>query len=419
MWFNKCMTNIQTLKGFRDFLPVDALKRQWLRARLAQICESWGFDPMETPTLEPLELFAGQIGEDEKLFFKFQDNGGRDVALRYDQTVPTCRVVGQNNQTLPLPFRRYQIQPAFRAENPQKGRYREFIQCDADIFGSDSPMADAEVIGLSLDIYRQLGFKEAIVLINDRSLLKDIPYEAIVAIDKLEKIGPEAVLTTMTNKGISSQEATEYFDFVKNLKPNETISIIQNYLTNLGFPESWIKFEPTLARSFSYSTGPIWEVKIPGFTSGSVLGGERFDKLVEKVSGVKISGTGFGLGFDRTLEACEQFNLIPSLPTSTKLLVTIFSPDLMTQSLNLSMTLRTQGINVELYPDPKAKLDKQLKYASRKGIPYVAILGPDEVEKNMVTLKNMESGEQQSLPMDQVSEFFNRVLINPTTSSTV
>jgi histidyl-tRNA synthetase len=397
--------SIQTLKGFRDFLPVDALKRKWLKNRLAQICESWGFDPMETPTLEPLELFAGQIGEDEKLFFKFKDNGDRDVALRYDQTVPTCRVVGQNSQTLPMPFKRYQIQPAFRAENPQKGRYREFTQCDADIFGIGSPIADAEVIGLSLDIYRQLGFQEVTVLVNDRALLRDIPYTAIVAIDKLDKIGPEAVITTMTNKGITPENAAKYFDFVKNLQPNETIRIIFDYLKNLGFPETWYRFEPTLARSFSYSTGPIWEVKIPNFTSGSVLGGERFDKLVEKISGITIPGTGFGLGFDRTLEACEQFNLIPNQKTVTKILVTVFSTALAPQSLQLSRSLRSAGINTELYPDAGSKLDKQLKYAFRKGIQYVAILGPDEIEKNMVTLKNLETGKQTQILAENFTDW--------------
>ena len=182
------MTNIpQLLKGFRDFLPKEAVKRQWLKEKIRATCESWGFEPLETPTLEPLELFEGQVGEDEKLFFKFEDQGGRQVALRYDQTVPTCRVVGQNYQQLTMPFKRYQIQPAFRAEKPQKGRYREFLQCDADIFGDESPFADAEVIALSLDIYRRLGFKQAKVLINNRELVKDIPYPAIAAIDKLKR----------------------------------------------------------------------------------------------------------------------------------------------------------------------------------------------------------------------------------------
>jgi len=195
--------NNQTLKGFRDFLPIEALKRNWLKDQIIRTFELWGYDPMETPTLEHLSLFAGQIGEDEKLFFKFQDNGGRDVALRYDQTVPTARVVGQYANELPMPFRRYQIQPAFRAENTQRGRYREFLQCDADIFGSSSPLADAEVIALSLDIYRRLGFPQAKVLINDRTLLKNLPYEAIVAIDKIDKIGEDGVIATMVNRNIS------------------------------------------------------------------------------------------------------------------------------------------------------------------------------------------------------------------------
>ena len=151
---------IQTLKGFRDFLPAEAAKRAWLIGRIKETMELWGYDPLETPTLEPLELFEGQIGEDEKLFFKFEDTGSRQVALRYDQTVPTCRVVGQNYQELPTPFKRYQIQMAYRAEKPQKGRYREFLQCDADIFGVKGPEADAEVIALSLDIYRRIGVQK-------------------------------------------------------------------------------------------------------------------------------------------------------------------------------------------------------------------------------------------------------------------
>src|SRR3989344_6593776 len=159
---------IQTLKGFRDFLPEEALRRAWLREQIIKVFEKWGYDPMETPTLEPLELFAGQIGEDEKMFFKFEDPGGRQVALRYDQTVPGVRVLVEYENQITRPLKRYQIQPAFRAEKPQKGRYREFVQCDADIFGEPSPIADAEVIAISIDIYRQLGFKEAKVLINDR-----------------------------------------------------------------------------------------------------------------------------------------------------------------------------------------------------------------------------------------------------------
>src|SRR3989338_6317944 len=224
---------IQTLKGFRDFLPEEALKRQWLEGIIRSVFEGYGFDPVETPTLEPLELFTGQIGEDEKLFYKFKDAGGRNVALRYDQTVPICRVVGQYRELL-QPFRRYQVQPAFRAEKPQKGRYREFLQCDADIFGSNSPLADAEVIALSIDIFKTIGFKNFTVLINDRSLLKDLPYTAIVAIDKLEKIGAEQVVAEMVKKGIRPETARGYLNLASSLKPNETLSQIFQYLRAMG-----------------------------------------------------------------------------------------------------------------------------------------------------------------------------------------
>lgn len=393
---------LQTLKGFRDFLPKEALKRAWLREQIQKVCESWGYDPMETPTLEPLELFEGQIGEDEKLFYKFKDPGGRNVALRYDQTVPTCRVVGNNYQQLPMPFRRYQIQPAYRAENTQKGRYREFLQVDADIFGVDSPIADAEVIALSLDIYRQLGFPKAQARINDRQLLKDLPYKAITAIDKLEKISEDGVIAEMVKIGIAENTARDYLSQVLNLKPNETIKIILDYLKAQGFDEDWFMFDPTIARSFSYSTGTIWEIKIPGSTGGSVLGGERFDKLIEKVSGEQIPGTGFGLGFDRTLEAAEEFNLIPELATKTQVLVTVFSPELLNKSLEISVKLRSNNINTELFPNPNSKLDKQLKYADQKGIPFVLVIGPDEADKNMITIKNMQEELQETLTLEEV-----------------
>ena len=396
----------QTLKGFRDFLPAEAKKRDWLRGKLAEIMTQWGFEPLETPTLESLELFQGQIGEEEKLFFQFQDPGGRDVALRYDQTVPTCRLVAQNQSQLTFPFKRYQIQPAFRAEKPQRGRYREFLQCDADIFGVSSPVADAEVIALSLDIYRQLGFEQAQVKINDRSLLTDIPYPVIVAIDKLEKIGETGVIAEMKRKGFSDGEAQSFLDTVRSLKPNATIQIILDYLQALGFPSDWYTFEPTIARSFSYSTGPIWEVVIPG-SPGSVLGGERFDKLTEKISGVAIPATGFGLGFDRTLETMEANNLLPDFKQSIQVLVTLFSDKTMAQSVSVANVLRNANLNVSIYPDPEAKLAKQVKYADKLGIPFVVILGEDEVAQNAVTVKNMATGEQKTVPVDQVVQTFS------------
>ncbi len=392
---------LQTLKGFHDFLPKEAIKRQWLMNKVKQIFESWGFDPVETPTLESLDLFAGQIGEDEKLFYQFTDNGGREVALRYDQTVPICRLVSQYRGVLPFPFRRYQIQPVFRAEKPQKGRYREFVQCDADIFGVADATADAEVIALSLDIYRQLGFPKAKALISDRSLMKDIPYKAVVAIDKIKKIGREGVIADMKQKGIDQVQAEKYLEQIENLQPNESLKTIFSALENYGFDPSWYEFDKKIARSFSYSDGPIWEIIIPGYKVGSVLGGERYDGLVEQISGVKIPGTGFGLGFDRTLEAAEQFNLIPDGNTLTQVLVAVYSPETRQNAIQTASKLRKAGLNVELYP-ANNKLAKQFKYANRKQIPWVVIEGDEEIADSVIGLKNMQTGEQKKLSLAEV-----------------
>jgi histidyl-tRNA synthetase len=394
----------QVLKGFRDFLPEDAKKRAWLRARLSGIMEQWGFAPLETPTLEPLEIFTGAIGEDEKLFFKFKDQGDRNVALRYDQTVPTCRVIAQYQNTLTFPFKRYQIQSAFRAEKPQKGRYREFTQCDADIYGVKGPEADAETIALSLDIYRQLGFKRALVRINSRSILKDIPYQAIAAIDKIKKIGEDGVLAEMEAKGIELVKAKEYLTLIKTARPNEEISFILQYLKNYGFPADWFEFDPSIARSFSYSVGPIWEVEIPELGSSSVLGGERYDGLLEKLSGKDIGGTGFGLGFDRTLEAAEELGLVPQMILSAKVLVAVFNPSLGSLSQNAARLLRDAGIATEVFPDQKAKLEKQLKYANANNIPFVVIIGPEEAQKGVAQVKNMTTRESKTVKMEEIAK---------------
>jgi histidyl-tRNA synthetase len=397
--------NLQTLKGFRDFLPPEAIKRAWLKNKIIEVFERWGYEPLETPTLEPLELFSGQIGEDEKLFFKFEDLGGRKVALRYEQTVPTCRVIGKSFGKIVFPFRRYQIQSNFRSEKPQRGRYREFVQCDLDMFGVASPIADAEIIAVSLDLFRKLGFKKAIALVNNRDLMKDIPYDAIVAIDKLKKIGEEGITQDMISKGIKKEKALEYFNFVKNLRPDETIKTIFDYLNKSGFTEEWYRFEPTLARSFSYSQGPIWEIIIPEYDAGSVAGGERYDALVEKISGRKIPGTGVGIGFDRTLEALEVCGLIPSFHIPTKVLVTVFSSELLIQSIKVANLLREKGVNTELYPDESTKLDKQLKYADKKGIPFAVIIGPDESKNNSVVLKSLKNKNQEKLSIKDLETF--------------
>lgn len=393
--------NLQTLKGFRDILPIDAQKRSWVKNIMMSTAELWGYEPIETPTLESYEVFKGEIGEDEKLFYKFIDNGGREVMLRYDQTVPTCRYVASNFNSLTFPFRRYQFQSVFRAEKPQKGRYREFSQFDLDIFGVESPTADAEVMAVNLDTYLKIGFKKPLIIFNNRDLMKDIPYPAIVAIDKLKKIGKDGVIEEMVKKGIALSQAKEYFDKVQNIKPNETIRTIISYLENSGFSSDYYRFEPTLARSFSYSQGPIWEIVIEDYTVGSVGGGERYDGMMERLTGMKIPATGIAYGFDRTVEAADQLGLIPTSQT-TRTLVTIFSKDLQGQALKVAQSLRQAGINTELYPDPSDKLDKQFKYADKKSIPYAIVIGEEEVKNNTVTLKNLFTREQVTEKLENI-----------------
>lgn len=402
--------NLQTLKGFRDFLPADVYKRQWIKDCMIQTAQAWGYEPIETPTLESYSVFKGEIGEDEKLFYKFTDHGGREVMLRYDQTVPTCRYVANNQNNLTFPFRRYQTQSVFRAENTQRGRYREFTQFDLDIFGVTDPSADAEVIAVNLNTLLKIGFQKPLIVFNNRDLMKDIPYEAIVAIDKLKKIGKDGVLADMVAKGISVTNANTYFDTVQNIKPDETISTIITYLEKSGFGSEYYRFEPTLARSFSYSQGPIWELVIEDYTVGSIGGGERYDGMMERLTGLKIAATGMAYGFDRTVEAADQLGLIPTTNSKTQVLVTIFSKDLQDYTLKVAAGLRQAGISTELYPDPNDKLEKQLKYADKKGIPYAVVIGQTEVASNVVNLKNLATREQKSLPLDEAI----KVLLRPT-----
>ena len=394
----------QILKGFRDFLPIEAMKRQYVINIIRKTFELYGFEPLETPAIEYLEVFTGNIGEDEKLFYKFEDSGGRKVALRYDQTVPTCRLIAQYPDKITLPFKRYQIQTVWRAAKPQKGRYREFLQCDADIFGVDDRTSDGEAIALTIDIFKNLGFKKPVAVINDRALYKDIPYKAIVAIDKLEKIGIEGVVNELIKKGYSSEEAKKLLDKVASSKPNEDLKIIFQFLVDYGMKENY-QFKPTLARSFSYSTGTIWEIVVDDFDSGSLAGCERFDSLVSRFSNQNIPAVGFAVGFDRTVLAMEELRLFPNIKTTTKVLVTVFEKTLLNQSQEIAKLLRKNKINTDLYSDPNIKLDKQLKYANKKNIPYVIIIGPEEVANGNVVLKDMKTGEQKKLSQQDLVKF--------------
>lgn len=403
----------QTLKGFRDFLPQQMRKRQYVQKKLKEVFESFGFEPLETPALEYEEILLDKYGtEGDKLMYRFTDNGGRRVALRYDQTVPLARLVAEYGDKLPTPFKRYQIQPVWRAENPQKGRFREFLQCDIDTVGTESPLSDAEIITVVAKSLKELGFQNFKILINDRRVfsnlvLKDIFSEQtlqiiIRAMDKLKKIGRKAVLDEMLKKGMSAEKATYAFQTIEKMQPTENIKKIFVLLKEFGLDESQYEFFPTLARGLDYYTGMIFEVEVEGCSGGSVGGGGRYDNLIGIFAGKQIPAVGFAFGFDRLIEAMDQLDLFPKDLATTKVLVTIFSKDLEQKSIDVCSRLRSNNISCELWPNPESKLDKQLKYANQKGIPYAVIIGPDEARQNKVTLKNLKTKTQETLTLDEL-----------------
>ncbi len=398
----------KTLKGFRDFLPEDQILRETVIEKIKKIFQSYGFDPIETPALEYEETLLNKYGEENnKLLYLFQDKGKRRIGLRYDQTVPLARLAAQY-QNLVKPFKRYQIQPVWRAENPQKGRYREFYQCDIDIVGSESFFADVEIIILTLTVLKKLGFKNIKMLINDREIFKNISSTLIVSIDKLEKIGQEEVIKELINKGLTETQAKQLLTSLKKSKPTETLKKIFQELKKSGFQENkdYI-FSPTLARGLDYYTSTIFEVVTNNYQVGSLGGGGRYDQLIGQFTGQDIPAVGFAFGFDRIIEAIKSLNLIKIKKTNTQVLVTIFSQKLFNQSLTITNLLRKNNINTEIYLNSQAKLEKQLKYADKKGIPYVIIIGPEEKEKNLVKIKNMKTGEQKEVQINKLLDYLN------------
>lgn len=418
----------RTLKGFRDFLPEDMKIRQQVIAIFKQVFESYGYEPLETPTLEHADILLGKYGEEaEKLIYQFEDRGGRKVAMKYDLTVPTCRVVAQYGDKIPLPFKRYQIQPVWRADNTQKGRFREFYQCDADTIGTPSMLADAEFILMGLQIMKKLGFVDFIARINNRKFIDGLVqyagatpeqfYSICIAIDKLEKIGLDGVIKEMESRQVSSEVIQKIIEVVKLQGSNsELITILKammkdipiameglleletlfSYLKKADAPEKEYAFDLSIIRGLSYYTGPVWEFTVRDGGVGSVAGCGRYDNLVGLYLGRDIPATGGSFGIERIFEVIKDRQLLSS-KTNDEILVTIFSPELASLSFQVAAKLRAQGKNVVLYPDEHTKLEKQLKYANKKGIETVCIIGPEEAEKGELKMKNMKTGEQTEI----------------------
>jgi len=414
------MTQIksQTLKGFRDFLPKEMALRNYVKNTLIEIFETYGFQPLETPALEYSSVLKGKYGNetDDKLGYFFKDNGDREIGLRYDLTVPVAKVLAIYNNEIQLPFKRYQIQPVWRAENTQKGRYREFIQCDIDIFGTNSPIADAEIISIIYIGTQKLNFKNAIIKINSRSILFDILSKSgiknkqksvLQSIDKLDKIGEDGVKKELISKDLSDTQINDIFKYIKLAQPDENLKAVLNYLKSLNIPDSAYIFDPTLVRGCDYYTGTIFEVSVDE-ANGSIGGGGRYDNLIETLGGPKIPAVGFAFGFERIVDVIQKLNLLPEINDSKiKILVANFGPETETNILNLVSKLRSQNISSIIYPDTD-KLGKQIKYADNLGISYLAIIGTDEAKNNQIMLKNLKTTEQKLVSFEELIKILKK-----------
>jgi histidyl-tRNA synthetase len=415
-------------RGMRDFLPEDVRRREYVIAVVSDVYRRYGFEPLETPALENIETLTGKYGEEgNKLIFKVlrrgehEASGETDLALRYDLTVPLARVVAEHRGKLPKFFKRYQIQPVWRADRPARGRFREFYQCDVDAIGSKSPLVEAEMLAAVSDVLQELGFSDFVIQLNHRQLLTallneagvtpDLHTSALVAIDKLDKAGRDAVRAELGARGIAAAAADtclEAFERVETFRAivardaagaaaEANVSEIM-VLAEATSAKGHVQLTPRLARGLSYYTGAIMEVSVPDL-AGSLGGGGRYDGLIGMFSGENIPACGFSLGLERILVVMTERNMFPPSVQrpAAKLMVTLFEGRPIGDALDLAADLRRVGMHVDVYPEPD-KLGKQLKYAASRGIKYAAIVGGDEAAAGIVTIKDLETGEQRSLP---------------------
>ncbi|MFA6369029.1 MAG: histidine--tRNA ligase [Candidatus Shapirobacteria bacterium] len=407
------MTKPQTLKGFRDFLPKDMGLRNYVKNTLIEVFENYGFLPLETPALEYSSVLKGKYSNetDDKLGYFFKDNGDREIGLRYDLTVPAAKVLAIYSNEIQLPFKRYQIQPVWRAENTQKGRYREFVQCDIDIFGTNSPIADAEIISLIYTSIQKLNFKNAIISINSRQVLFDILTKSNIkkdqnlvlqSLDKLAKIGDNGVKNELISKGLSPSQIENLFKYIKEAQPDNNLKQILDKLKFLGLPNNTYVFDPTLVRGCDYYTGTIFEVNVLEPKIGAIGGGGRYDNLIATLGGPNIPAVGFAFGFERIIDVIKELNLLSKANQSkTKILIANFGSETESDILALLSKLQNKNIPSSIYPD-NDKLSKQIKYALSLGIPYLAIIGTDEAKNNQIMLKNLTTTEQKLISFEEL-----------------
>ena len=415
-------------KGTRDFLPKEMAKRQFAMEKIKSVFINFGYNTIETPALEYAETLLGQYGdEDSKLTYTFKDKGGRKIALRYDQTVPFARFVAAYHKNLPMPFKRYQISQVWRADKPGRGRYREFYQCDVDIIGTKSLLAEGEIAKVTNGVFESLGFDAFVIKFNSRRLINsiltrlDVPpkrqNEIIRVLDKLGRIERGRVAKELTS--LLAEEAIDrLLGIIKAQGTNEQkIAFLKQYDTReiedflticeaFGIPGKRLVFDLSLARGLDYYTGIVFEAFLENVDIGAVCAGGRYDGLCSLFSKEQFSGVGVAFGFDRIMLVMEELNMFHDIKLNSRVLVTYFEEATLKNSLRIMNDLQTAGINAEVYFEPE-KLGKQLKYADKKGIPFVVICGPDEIQRGEATIKVMRTGKQKTIPQNQLAAYLN------------
>jgi histidyl-tRNA synthetase len=447
-------------QGTRDFGPDKMLKRQFILNAIKQVFEKFGYQPLETPAMENLSVLMGKYGtEGDQLLYKILNSGdflskvGNDEltsdsrqlttkiaekGLRYDLTVPFARYVVMNQHDISFPFKRYQIQPVWRADRPQKGRYREFYQCDADVVGTDSLVCEAEIVLMINEVMQHLGLTDFTIKLNHRKLLTAITESVgahgketafCVAIDKLDKIGRAKVEEELSGNGFSleairnlaplfeingsnEEKIRQLEDVLSGIEAGEKgireLKQVFDYLDHFGLADHHVDFDLTLARGLSYYTGTILEVRAnKSSISSSITGGGRYDNLTGVFGLEGVSGVGFSFGVDRIYDVMEDLDLFPrEFSSSTKVLLLNFDPSSFRECLKILTKLRSENIKSEVYPD-EAKIKKQMNYANKKGVPFVLMIGENEVNEGKYLLKNMTTGEQSKLSLEEIVKFLS------------
>ena len=426
--------------GTRDFLPDEIRRREYVMRVVREVYESYGFEPLETPAFENIETLLGKYGEEgNRLIFKIlrrgehEASGQADLALRYDLTVPLARVVAQYQNELPKFFKRYQIQPVWRADRPARGRFREFYQCDIDAIGSTSPIVEAELLAAVAEVLGRLRFEDFVIRLNHRRALTalldcagvpaTLHADALVALDKLDKVGVEGVSKELTARGIDAAAAGECLklfaspdtdaadpaDSIERLRDqvrgNEAGTIAVQELSAIvelaagTRAQGRIRIDPSLARGLSYYTGAIMEIAVPDL-AGSLGGGGRYDNLVGMFLGRDVPACGFSLGLERIIVVMTERDMFPARVSrgAVDVMVTFLTDSLRADALRLASELRAEKLRVEVFPEVSPKIEKPLKYASGRHVPVLAILGEDERARGEVAVRDLQTRQQENAP---------------------